>query len=289
MRRFATAAAIAACVVVSVAGCHGTTDDARGDGLSSTVRPTSQTSSSSSTPSRPATPTEIVPATAGGGQCVDPASPVVNQAVSSIDSYYGRRFVVYETAHEALGSCPGLMWVLAGLENGTGGSPERVLFFDADGFIRYDTQVNTAFTTVVASEPTMVTVRYRWLNAQDATANPTGGPVDIKYTLSGQNVIADRTVPDEALAGNEEETTPVPAPNTQPPWTQTTEVTSPPESSTTKPSTPKPGHSSSRPPSTSSKSTKSPTPTHELIPPPSGGTLPGEDTQPSGETLPPAA
>ncbi|WOC11153.1 LppP/LprE family lipoprotein [Gordonia sp. MP11Mi] len=256
MRRIATSVAVAACIAVAVTGCRDSGDGAHdADPIRSTSTAFSSSPVATSGPTNGSTAADELPATAGNGKCVDPASPIVTQAVSAIDSYYGRDFVVAKATPATLGSCPDLLWVEAGLARGTGSSPERILFFDANGFIRYDTQINTAFTSVVGSTRNTVTVRYRWLNGQDVTANPTGGPVDVVYTLSGQNVIADRTVPDPALARAEETITTPPPPTTRPTEPSQTDEVAPPPSTTspTKPpsSTTTPGTSSSPSPSSS--------------------------------------
>ncbi|MCF8611818.1 LppP/LprE family lipoprotein [Gordonia sp. HY285] len=264
MRRIATAAAVAACVAAAVTGCRGSGDDGpESDPIRSTSTAVSSSSAVTGGPANGSVGAGALPATAGHGKCVDPASPIVAQAVSAIDSYYGHDFIVTTATPAALGSCPDLLWVEAGLAGGTGSSPERVLFFDADGFIRYDTEVNTAFTSVVGSTRNTVTVRYRWLNGQDVSANPTGGPVDVDYTLSGQNVIADRTVPDRALAPVEETTTAPLPPTTPPTGSSPTNEVAPPPSSTSSPSTTRP---STSPPSTAPSTSSSPRPTRPHLP-----------------------
>ncbi|MCF8570585.1 LppP/LprE family lipoprotein [Gordonia sp. HY002] len=288
MRKLATAAVVATCIVVTVTGCR---DSDHADRASDADQPQSTSSRDRSTASpTSSTPAVDRPVTAGPGGCLDLGAATVVRAVSSIDAYGGQGFVASEGTRAELGSCPELMWANADLKGGTGSSPQRILFFDAGGFIRYDTEAYTAFTSVLRSTSDSVVVRYRWLDGGDSTANPTGGPVDVTYTLSGQNVIADRTIPDRALvAPPSTETVPIPdtTPNTVAP--QAPDVAAPPtsetpeESTTPYPSIPTqpttPGPSSETAPSESAPSSK---------PRPSTRPRPPEGFIPPTQLLPPA-
>ena len=291
MRKLATAAVVATCIVVTVTGCR---DSGDADRASDSDQPQSTSSRArgdvSPTPSAPAVDR---PVTAGPGGCLDLGAATVARAVSSIDSYGGHGFVASEGTRAELGSCPELMWANADLEGGTGSSPQRILFFDADGFIRYDTEAYTAFTSVLRSTIDSVVVRYRWLDGGDSTANPTGGPVDVTYTLSGQNVIADRTIPDRALvAPPNTDTVPIPdtTPNTVAP--QAPDVAAPPttseapeQSTTPYPSLPTrpttPGPSSEPTPSESAPSSK---PRPSTRPRPPAGFIPPTELLPRPHT-----
>lgn len=271
MRKLATAVVVvAACVAVTVTGCR---DSGDADRASDADQPQSTSSKArSDVASTSSASTVDRPVTAGRGGCLDLTSSAVSRAVTSIDSFAGRGFVATEGTRAEIGSCPELMWARADLDGGTGSSPQRLLFFDADGFIRYDAEAYTAFTSVLRSTNDSVVVRYRWLDGNDSTANPTGGPVDVTYKLSGQNVIADRTIPDQSLvAPPAANTTPAPetTPNTvapqapdvaAPPTSETPEE--PPQSTTPYPSLPTrpstPGPPSESAPSGSAPSQTSP-------------------------------
>ncbi|MCF8587339.1 LppP/LprE family lipoprotein [Gordonia liuliyuniae] len=66
-------------------------------------------------------------------------------------------------------------WVQVYPRGATGSSPTHILFFDQDRFISTATRKPTAFTHVVRSAwPGEVTISYRWLIGDDATAHPRG-------------------------------------------------------------------------------------------------------------------
>ncbi|GAA4675394.1 LppP/LprE family lipoprotein [Gordonia humi] len=204
MNKSIAAAVSAAAVVVGVAGCH-TADDASAQTTPATTTQTltqTQTQTSTVVSDAPDTTSPaadpVTPATAGDGRCLDPNSPVVTEALAGIGTFYGRGIVADKHTDAPVGSCPDLMWVDAVLDQGTGSSPTRVLFFDANGFVRYDTEHETAFSQVTAWSNSSVSVTYRWLGPGDATANPTGGPVVVNYRLAGDEVVADRDVPAQA-------------------------------------------------------------------------------------------
>ncbi|MFW0790922.1 LppP/LprE family lipoprotein [Gordonia sp. CPCC 205333] len=205
MKRLVTALGVAACIAVTVTGCK------PGDDIALPTKSPSVTVTSPgmvTTSGAPASPVVNstspsnagTPATAGGGKCLDLMSPVVTRAVGNIDTYYGRDLVAVRGTSAKLGNCPKLMWVEAELRGGTASSPEQVLFFDTDGFLRTDTDRNTAFTSVASWTDSSVSVNYRWLNSRDANANPTGGPVTVTYTLNGKTITADKDVPSQSLA-----------------------------------------------------------------------------------------
>ncbi|GAB16937.1 hypothetical protein GOEFS_017_00530 [Gordonia effusa NBRC 100432] len=235
MKRLVTALGVAACIAVTVTGCK-PGDDIGSPTKSPSVTVTSTgtantTGAPASTPANSTTTgTTGTPATAGGGKCLDLTSPVVTRAVGNIDTYYGKDLVAVRGTDAKLGNCPKLMWVEAELRGGTASSPEQVLFFDADGFLRTDTDRNTAFTSVVGSTDNTVSVAYRWLNKNDANANPTGGPVTVVYTLNGKTITASGNVPSQSLAEGPKATTTAPT-TTQP--TSTQPATSTPAATTT--------------------------------------------------------
>ncbi|NMO01175.1 LppP/LprE family lipoprotein [Gordonia sp. TBRC 11910] len=218
MKRLVAGLSVAASMALSITACS-----PDGPGSTATSEPTATVDRQSSVEAQNgasvspvSTGTAKTPATAGHGKCLDPASPLVTAAVGNVDSYYGRVFQVYRSSDERLGSCPNLMWVEAHIRGATGSSPEQVLFFDADGFVRTDTDRNTAFTRVSAWSGDSVSVTYRWLNDGDVTAKPTGGPVVVTYTLSNGKVTADRAVPVQAYgdrSGPATATSSTPAPS----------------------------------------------------------------------------
>lgn len=197
MKRWATGVGVAACIAMMVAGC-GTDSPAPTSSAGAPTSDSARVEPVGTTSSTPTVASRGTPVTAGHGKCLDVTSPVVTEAVGRIDSYYGRIFVPYRATDSPLGSCPDLMWVEAHIRGATGSSPRRVLLFDADGFIRTDTDQNTAFTQVTGSTGDSVEVTYRWLDDGDATAHPTGGPVVVTFTRAGGRVTADRAVPPQA-------------------------------------------------------------------------------------------
>ncbi|SIS00444.1 LppP/LprE family lipoprotein [Williamsia sterculiae] len=140
-------------------------------------------------------------AASGGGRCVDPQSSVVQNALASLPSFQGHGFVAGDSLDSRIGSCPQLTWVVADLAGGTGSSPQRVLFFGANGYLGPATDRDTAFTSVVDTGANGVAVQYKWLDNGDVTANPTGGPVVVRYSLKNGTVVADRDVPAEVFGG----------------------------------------------------------------------------------------
>lgn len=68
-----------------------------------------------------------------------------------------------------------LKWAQVYPQGATGSSPTHILFFDQDRYISTATRMPTAFTHVVGSAwPGELTISYRWLIGDDATANPRG-------------------------------------------------------------------------------------------------------------------
>lgn len=155
------------------------------------------------------------------GRCIDPASPMVADALASIPSFYDRGFKAYKTL-DAVGSCPKLRWVEAHLDGATASSPQRVLFFDENGYVGPATAENTTYTQVVDTGENSVSVQFRWLNPNDISANPTGGPVTVTYSLQDGAIVADRDVPPQVFGDN---------PGT-PASPASTETTVPPETTT---------------------------------------------------------
>lgn len=80
-----------------------------------------------------------------------------------------------------------LNWVRLGTEGGTGSSPVQILLFDHTKFAGTTTKKVQAFTSVIGTHaPGQITVRFRWLNPDDATAFPTG-QADVRFQTFPQS------------------------------------------------------------------------------------------------------
>ncbi|MET9490539.1 LppP/LprE family lipoprotein [Nocardia sp. NPDC006630] len=145
------------------------------------------------------------PATAGNGKCVDLTSGVVTAALGRLGANVGGDgFYADSGTDAAVGSCPSLLWVLAGTPHGTASSPWQVMLFNHAGYLGTATKNSTAYTTVVGSSDRSVQVQYRWLAGQDASCCPSGGPVTVTLTLGSDNhtVTPDRDFPTQATDPN---------------------------------------------------------------------------------------
>ncbi|WP_067812925.1 LppP/LprE family lipoprotein [Nocardia inohanensis] len=141
------------------------------------------------------------PATAGNGKCVDLNSAVVTAALGKLGANVGGEgFYADSGTDAAVGSCPALLWVLAGTPHGTASSPWHVLLFNHSGYLGTATKKSTSYTAVVGSSDRSVQVRYRWLAGQDSSCCPSGGPVVVTLTLGSDDhtVTPDRDFPTQA-------------------------------------------------------------------------------------------
>ncbi|WP_330179355.1 LppP/LprE family lipoprotein [Nocardia sp. NBC_01503] len=205
-------AAVAAVTLVTACQDDGTTPAPGGSSASSsvTVAPpgSAQPSATQPTPQSPGTtqPTgNDAPATAGNGRCVDLNSPVVTAALGRLGpNVGGDGFYADSGTEAAVGSCPTLLWVLAGTPRGTASSPWQVMLFNHAGYLGTATKNWTAYTTVVGSSDRSVQIQYRWLAGQDASCCPSGGPVVVTLTLGSDNhtVTPDRDFPTQATDPN---------------------------------------------------------------------------------------
>ncbi|OYD70325.1 LppP/LprE lipoprotein [Rhodococcus sp. OK302] len=116
--------------------------------------------------------------------CVDISSPVVSEAVQSLEPFSGRSW----RATSAGAPCSTLVSVTADIEGATGSSPTNVLFFAGGEYLGTATAKPTAFTQVVGGNDYTVEVQYKWLEPGDVTADPTGGPVIVRYLWDGSSV-----------------------------------------------------------------------------------------------------
>ena len=125
---------------------------------------------------------------------IDINSAEVNNALASLsEAFPGVGWV----AERATDECNTLAWVQATVEGATGSSPNHVLFFVDRQFVGTATAEPYAFSYVESETDDTVTVRYRWLNEGDPTANPTGGPVHIRYQWDGTQVVMLDPLPPE--------------------------------------------------------------------------------------------
>lgn len=161
----------------------------------------SQSASNPQTGTGTTQPGGTAPATAGSGKCVDLNSPVVTAALGTLGpNVGGDGFYADSGTPAVLGSCPSLLWVLAGTPRGTASSPWHVLFFNHSGYLGTATKHWTAYTTVVGSSDRSVQVQYRWLADQDPSCCPSGGPVTVTLTLGADDhtITPDREFPTQA-------------------------------------------------------------------------------------------
>lgn len=135
--------------------------------------------------------------TAGHGWCLDPASSEVQRGLRTVGPPLGRRdlhWVLRDRTRARTPNCPSLMWAQFDTSRGTGSSPSAVLLFRPGKFLR-TTNRPTAFTQVTGSSPFSVTVSYRWLQRNDPTANPTGGPASVLFVGFWDSVFQIGTFP----------------------------------------------------------------------------------------------
>ena len=158
---------------------------------------TTKTSTATAAPTRTAEPapatdeTTTPPPVACG---IDINSREVQDALASLpEAFPGAGWV----AERASDECNTLAWVQATVAGATGSSPNHVLFFVDGQFVGTATAEPYAFTYVESETDDTVTVRYRWLNEGDPTANPTGGPAHIRYQWDGTQVVMLDPLPPE--------------------------------------------------------------------------------------------
>ncbi|MEV6769317.1 LppP/LprE family lipoprotein [Nocardia sp. NPDC051030] len=132
---------------------------------------------------------------------MDLNSGVVTAALATLGANVGGEGFYADSGTEAaVGSCPSLLWVLAGTPHGTASSPWHVMLFNHAGYLGTATKNSTSYTTVVGSSDRSVRVQYRWLAGQDASCCPSGGPVVVTLSLGSDNrtVTPDRDFPTQA-------------------------------------------------------------------------------------------
>ncbi|MGU3434920.1 LppP/LprE family lipoprotein [Actinomycetes bacterium M1A6_2h] len=84
--------------------------------------------------------------------------------------------------------CATLSRATASIDSATVSSPETVLFFHENTYLGTATLESYAFTSIVSQMDDTVTVDYKWRNADDANAFPTGGPAQVQYRWTGSSV-----------------------------------------------------------------------------------------------------
>ncbi|MEK8072935.1 LppP/LprE family lipoprotein [Rhodococcoides navarretei] len=127
-------------------------------------------------------------------QCLDLASGPVTQAVDSLPLVFADSPWV---ATDMGDPCASFTWVEALPYGATVSSPTHLLFFHDAEYLGTATLDPYGFTSVAAQSVDTVTVNYRWPLADDANANPTGGPVTIDYRWDGTQVTMIGTLPPE--------------------------------------------------------------------------------------------
>ncbi|MGK2320471.1 LppP/LprE family lipoprotein [Gordonia rhizosphera] len=97
-------------------------------------------------------------------------------------------------------TCFDLSYAALETAGGTGSSPSQLLMFHLGRFVGRAIACNAAFQTVTGSSPTSVNVTYRYLNAGDPTANPTGR-ADVVFVWDASQVVMHGSLPYEVTQG----------------------------------------------------------------------------------------
>ncbi|WP_446221282.1 LppP/LprE family lipoprotein [Nocardia sp. IBHARD005] len=128
----------------------------------------------------------------GPGRCIDTSSTGVRNALASLTGSW----VAGQASADQPGHCGELLWVRA-IGGNSAGAPIHVLFFHDGKYLGTGTSEPYAFTTVVGSSSTAVTVEYRWLAEDEPFAAPQGGPATITYSWTGSSVVMSGPLPSE--------------------------------------------------------------------------------------------
>lgn len=120
--------------------------------------------------------------------CVDPSSPVVQDAIAGLWAPIETGWTVIDhTPGTSAEGCPTISWALArDTTTGNGTYYSHVMFFHSSG--RYIGQASGkpySYTTVVGATDTSVDVRYNWLADGDSFCCPTGGPSVMTFEYDG--------------------------------------------------------------------------------------------------------
>ncbi|MFD6897209.1 LppP/LprE family lipoprotein [Rhodococcus sp. NPDC060086] len=134
------------------------------------------------------------------GPCVDPASPMVTDALASLGATApGGSPWIAGAYSDVTGSCGELLWLMAETPGGTASSPSHVLFFRDGTYLGTATSDSYSYTHVVGADGSTVSVQYRWLDPEDANCCPSGGPAVIDYTWDGSQVVMQPPLPQQML------------------------------------------------------------------------------------------
>ncbi|OZE38391.1 MULTISPECIES: LppP/LprE family lipoprotein [unclassified Rhodococcus (in: high G+C Gram-positive bacteria)] len=127
-------------------------------------------------------------------QCLSLTSAPVTAAVDSLPLVFADSPWVATRIDDP---CASFTWVEAMPYGATVSSPTHLLFFHDAEYLGTATLEPYGFTSVAAQSADTITVNYRWPLANDANANPTGGPVTIDYRWDGTQVAMIGTLPPE--------------------------------------------------------------------------------------------
>ena len=193
----------------ALVACSGSEQGTPSAAPSSAVPTTTATSSAPLTPA-PATVTEgaqpqrtppeeasdLVPMGPSEAEplCLDLTWGPVPQAVDSLPLVFADSPWV---ATDMGDPCASFTWVEALPSGATVSSPTHLLFFHDAEYLGTATLEPYGFTSVAAQSADTITVNYRWPLADDANANPTGGPATIDYQWDGTQVTMIGTLPPE--------------------------------------------------------------------------------------------
>ncbi len=133
----------------------------------------------------------------GGDLCLDARSALVRDAVQSLgaDSNGGRWRVSEASRHRLAAGCD-VDWVkVDGSGFGDATYTSRVLVFHDGRFLGTVDPHEYSYTSIAADTPHSVTVRYRWLGADDPFCCPQGGPTTVTASVSNGAIVRDGRFP----------------------------------------------------------------------------------------------
>ncbi len=126
------------------------------------------------------TPVSTADPAPAAGSCLTGDSPEVQRAMGALSYRYG--WQVDSVGSKPYPDCLGLQWVLLSTPGGTASSPYQVMFFHDNTFVSTANTFDTSYTSIVGESANSVQVQYRWLQGDEPSCCPQGGPVTITYT-----------------------------------------------------------------------------------------------------------
>ena len=185
----------------------GTTERTAPETGATTSEPTAAPATTTTSADSPVTQTSDIgyppspyPPDGGDMSCLTADSPAVLDAAASLAPPNGRDYWAIEAVgQKPFPGCQVLQWVLLTTPGGTASSGYHVMFFHGNQFVSTANTFATAYTQVVGETDNSVSVQYRWLNDEDASCCPQGGPIVVTYTWDGSAIAQDPPLPDEMV------------------------------------------------------------------------------------------